>query len=167
MYHTLEEFYKDYENERGETQKILNALTDASLSQAVTDGHRTIGRIAWHLITTYPEMTSYSGIITTAVKKDDPIPSSAAKIAQTYQQASQEMLDFIRGNWQDSELKVEKEFYGEKWSIGLMLAILIKHEIHHRAQLTILMRQAGLKVPGTYGPSKEEWTNYGQNPPEV
>jgi uncharacterized damage-inducible protein DinB len=26
-----------------------------------------------------------------------------------------------------------------------------------RGQLTVLMRQADLKVPGVYGPSKEEW----------
>lgn len=30
------------------------------------------------------------------------------------------------------------------------------HEIHHRGQLTILMRQAGITVSGLYGPSKEE-----------
>ncbi|MBI2416475.1 MAG: hypothetical protein HYV28_00920 [Ignavibacteriales bacterium] len=27
--------------------------------------------------------------------------------------------------------------------------------------MTVLMRQAGLKVPGAYGPSREEWAAYG------
>ena len=167
MYHSLAEFFGEYEQERGETQKIMNALTDASLTHAVAQDHRTLGRMAWHLVTTYPEMTAYSGIIIKSAAKESPVPATAAQIAQTYQTATQEMIDFIKGNWNDDELKVEKDFYGEKWSIGLMLKILIKHEIHHRGQMTVLMRQAGLKVPGVYGPAKEDWVNYGQNPPEV
>jgi uncharacterized damage-inducible protein DinB len=27
--------------------------------------------------------------------------------------------------------------------------------------MTVLMRQAGIKVPGVYGPAKEEWAAYG------
>jgi uncharacterized damage-inducible protein DinB len=42
----------------------------------------------------------------------------------------------------------------------------MKHEIHHRAQMTVLMRQAGLKVPGLYGPAKEEWSQYNMPPME-
>ena len=42
-----------------------------------------------------------------------------------------------------------------------MLSALIRHEAHHRGQMTVLMRQAGLTVPGVYGPSREEWVAYG------
>lgn len=167
MYHTLDEFFKEYQSERDGTQKIFNALSDVSLGQSVAQDHRTIGRMGWHLITTYPEMTGYSGIVITTATKEAPVPSSAAQIAQTYGKVTQEMIDFMKANWKDSELKVEKDFYGEKWSIALMLSILIKHEIHHRGQMTVLMRQAGLKVPGVYGPSYDEWSGYGQNPPAV
>lgn len=47
------------------------------------------------------------------------------------------------------------------WKRGTTLGIIISHQIHHRAQLTIVMRLNGLKVPGVYGPSKEEWKGYG------
>jgi uncharacterized damage-inducible protein DinB len=30
--------------------------------------------------------------------------------------------------------------------------------------MTVLMRQAGIKVPGIYGPSKEEWEAMGIKP---
>ncbi len=33
--------------------------------------------------------------------------------------------------------------------------------------MTVLMRQAGLKVPGTYGPAKEEWGAIGMEAPAV
>jgi uncharacterized damage-inducible protein DinB len=49
----------------------------------------------------------------------------------------------------------------------MTLQILIRHEIHHRAQMTVLMRQAGLKVPGIYGPSRDEWQAMGMTPPEI
>jgi len=40
------------------------------------------------------------------------------------------------------------------------------HQAHHRGQMTVLMRQAGMKVPGVYGPSKEEWSAFGMEPME-
>jgi uncharacterized damage-inducible protein DinB len=30
------------------------------------------------------------------------------------------------------------------------------HQTHHRAQMMVLMKQAGLKVPGVYGPSEDD-----------
>ncbi len=33
--------------------------------------------------------------------------------------------------------------------------------------MTVLMRQAGLTVPGIYGPSKEEWANLGMEAPKM
>lgn len=42
--------------------------------------------------------------------------------------------------------------YGEIWARGLTLFYLITHQAHHRGQMTVLMRQAGLPVPGIYGP---------------
>ena len=41
---------------------------------------------------------------------------------------------------------------------------MVKHEVHHRAQMTVLMRQAGLAVPGIYGPAAEEWEAMGLPP---
>jgi uncharacterized damage-inducible protein DinB len=51
--------------------------------------------------------------------------------------------------------------YGEQWPRGTMLNALIAHQTHHRGQMTVLMRQAGVPVPGMYGPSKEEWAAMG------
>jgi uncharacterized damage-inducible protein DinB len=69
--------------------------------------------------------------------------------------------------WTDATLEVEDDMYGERWPRGLTLQALIVHQAHHRGQMTVLMRQAGLRVPGVYGPSREEWTAYGMPPPAV
>ena len=57
--------------------------------------------------------------------------------------------------------------YGETWINGDTLSALVDHQIHHRGQITVLMRQAGLKVPGIYGPSREDWNKIGMKPPLV
>jgi uncharacterized damage-inducible protein DinB len=73
----------------------------------------------------------------------------------------------VKGTWTDATLLEDDEMYGERWKRGFTLLALVKHEIHHRAQMTVLMRQAGLKVPGIYGPALEEWGAFGQEPPSV
>jgi uncharacterized damage-inducible protein DinB len=57
--------------------------------------------------------------------------------------------------------------YGMKWPRGTTLYILLSHEIHHRGQMSVLMRQAGLKLPSIYGPTREAWASYGQSPPAI
>jgi hypothetical protein len=39
--------------------------------------------------------------------------------------------------------------------------LLIKHIVHHRGQINVLMRLTGLKPFGVYGPPKEDWINLG------
>jgi uncharacterized damage-inducible protein DinB len=51
--------------------------------------------------------------------------------------------------------------YGEMWTRGRTLQVLVLHQTHHRGQMTVLMRQAGLAVPGCYGPAAEEWERMG------
>ncbi|MDM7920662.1 MAG: DinB family protein, partial [Pyrinomonadaceae bacterium] len=64
-------------------------------------------------------------------------------------------------NWNDDTLLQEDNMYGETWTRGLTLFYLMAHQADHRGQMTVLMRQAGLPVPGVYGPSKEEWLAHG------
>jgi uncharacterized damage-inducible protein DinB len=166
MISTVTEFTTEYKTEADNTLKLFKALTDASLGQSVAKDHRTVGRMAWHIITTYPEMTGYANLTFEGITKDSPMPKTAAEIVKAYELVSSGVMASV-AKWSDADLMVEKNFYGENWKIGTMLEILIRHEIHHRAQMTVLMRQAGLKVPGVYGPSYEEWGNYGGKPPEV
>ena len=167
MFTRIADFEKAWETESASTQKIFEALTDASLMQSVSDGHRTIGRIAWHIVTTVPEMMNQTGLHCESVNKEDPIPAAAEEIKAKHKVLAKEFMDQVKTNWKDEDLEKEDELYGEKWRRGLTLSILIRHEVHHRGQLTVLMRQAGLKVPGVYGPAMEEWSNYGMEAPEV
>lgn len=167
MVSTLAVFLETWEKEAGFTQRILDALTDSSLSQTISEQDRTLGRIAWHIVTTIPEMMSKTGLVFESIKEDAPVPNTAQEIADHYREISNTMVTSIKDQWTDQTLLEERDMYGESWTIGTTLNVLINHQIHHRGQMTVLMRQASLKVPGIYGPSREDWSQYGMEAPLV
>jgi len=91
-------------------------------------------------------------------------PDSSALIAAEYSRASQGLLLAIQSQWTDANLLQASNMYGEDWLNGLTLRILSSHEIHHRGQMTVVMRQAGLRVPDLYGPVREDWIELGMAP---
>ena len=97
----------------------------------------------------------------------DAVPGTAEEIRAAYDAAASSLFEQITGSWNDDTLGTEDEMYGETWKRGLTVKVLIDHEVHHRGQMTVLMRQAGLKVPGVYGPSMEEWEQFGMKKPEI
>ena len=164
---TLSEFFIIWDKESESTQRILNALTDDSLNQTVTANDRTLGRIAWHIITTIPEMLSRTGLVLESIKENAPVPNNVKIIVDSYREANKAMVTAITNKWNDQTLLEERDMYGQTWTIGATLDALIAHQIHHRGQMTVLMRQAGLKVPGVMGPSREEWNQLGMQAPLV
>ena len=167
MYRKIEDFVSAWETESAATQKLLNAIDDRSLEQRVFEGHRTLARIAWHIVTTISEMMAKTGLTITSVSPDAPVPDKASEIQKAYEAAASELLTQVKAHWTDQTLTIEDEMYGERWPRGQSARVLIDHQTHHRGQLTVVMRQAGLMVPGVYGPSKEEWAGYGAPPPDV
>jgi uncharacterized damage-inducible protein DinB len=166
MFRRVADFQKAWEQERASTLKVLGALTDASLGQAVTRDDRTLGRLAWHLATTPGEMLERTGLAVGGPAHDAPPAVTAAAIASAYESAANAVAAGV-ATWTDATLEVEDDMYGERWPRGLTLQALVVHQAHHRGQMTVLMRQAGLPVPGVYGPSREEWTAFGMQPPVV
>ena len=161
MFRKIEDFAQSWTYEMSATQKLMDQLTDASLSQRVGEGYRTLGRLAWHITTAIPEMMSRLGLRTSAVNPKAPEPKAAKEIAEAYALVSKEFLDQVTSSWRDDDLLVEDNSCGETWAKGVTALLIVRHEIHHRGQMTVLMRQAGLKVPGAYGPSKDEWIDLG------
>jgi len=112
-------------------------------------------------------MMARTGLKLNGPAAESPLPKTAGDMLTAYDTLSKSMLEQIGRNWKDSSLQIEDDMYGFKWKRGLTLRILVDHEIHHRGQMTVLMRQAGLKVPGVYGPSRDEWAGMGMPTPEV
>jgi uncharacterized damage-inducible protein DinB len=161
MFRTIAEFADAWKYESGSTLKIMQALTDGSLAQKVTPEGRSLGRLAWHIVQTLGEMGGHAGLAVHGADEKTPQPSTAAAIAEAYQASAASVDEAVAATWKDADLPVEIDMYGEKWTRAMALRALIQHEVHHRGQMTVLMRQAGVKVPGIYGPAREEWAAYG------
>jgi len=166
MYYKLSDFLDDWKYESESTVKVLSNLSDESLTKKFNKEIRTPGRLAWHIVTSVGEMAHRTGLTFKTVDDNSPIPSTAKEILDEYKRTSDYMIKEISEKWSDETLQLEDDMYGEKWAGGKTLGILVTHQIHHRAQLTVVMRLAGLKVPGVYGPAKEEWAGYGMEPQE-
>jgi uncharacterized damage-inducible protein DinB len=158
---SVQDFLDIWKYESESTIKVLNNLTDESLKQKVTAEGRSLGFIAWHITHTIGEMMSKTGLAFPGFVENAPAPISANEIKKEYENLSAAMANQVKENWKDEMLQDDLNMYGQTWKRADVLSSLFTHQSHHRGQMTVLMRQAGLKVPGVYGPSKEEWAVYG------
>jgi uncharacterized damage-inducible protein DinB len=165
MFSKVSTFETAWKEHREATLKILGALTDESLGQRVVPGGRSLGRLAWHITETLPEMMNRTGLHVEGPEIGGPVPASVTEIRAAYEKASASVLEQVGSNWNNETLDIEDDMYGMRWTRGYTLGVLVGHEAHHRGQMTVLMRQAGLRVPGVAGPAFEEWTEYGMTAP--
>ena len=156
MYRTIADFENAWQMETAGTLKVLRALTDESLAQPIATGYSTLGGLAWHVTGVLGGMLRQGGLEVEGPARGTPQPSSAAEIADAYEASARSVVEAVRTAWTDESLAKLVPFFGREIPAGVMLSIAILHQTHHRGQMTVLMRQAGLRVPGLYGPSKEE-----------
>jgi uncharacterized damage-inducible protein DinB len=161
MYRRIADFEHDWAQETASTQNMLRVLTDESLDQRVTSSTRSVGRLAWHIAMSIPEILTAAKVPNVEGDAHSAPPSSAAEIVAGYQAAAGSVVPAVRAAWSDDQLADEIPMYGMTWTKGHVLSLLIRHEAHHRGQLSIAMRHAGLAPPGPYGPAREEWASMG------
>jgi len=173
MFRRVDDFKTIWQQEADKTLAVFAAIPDAAAHQAVEVGHRDLRRMAWHLVETILELPQNLGL-----KVQGPVglgpdgfiatppPPTMAEISATYRAVSDSLLDHI-GSWSNTELGRNFTLYGETWTGAFALYVLVSHQTHHRGQMTVLMRQAGLHVPSLYGPTKEGWAEFGLEAPKV
>jgi uncharacterized damage-inducible protein DinB len=166
MITSIHEFKETWREEANFTRRVIAELTDASLAQAVCDDHRTLGRISWHVIASIPDTMCRTGLSVQGPALDSTPSDHASDHVAAYDLASSSLLAAISA-WTDVDLDTVDDMFGERWTRRFTLQVLINHQIHHRGQMTVLMRQAGLRVPGIYGPAKEDWAQWDMKPPVV
>jgi len=145
-----------WKHESAQTTRVLAELTDESLDVAIAEGQRTLGELAWHIVVSQQEIVAKTGLAFEAPSKSVGRPPRAREILTAYRGAASALAEAVERSWTDASLADEDEIYGMRWTRGYTLSVMLLHEVHHRGQLTALMRPAGLKVPGVYGPSGDE-----------
>lgn len=166
MFHTVADFIQLWQEESKHTQTILEALTDDSLNKKFSPDVRTIAQLSWHIIETPHELLGLTGLKIAGSEDRAKGISNAKNLAAAHSDVARSVAHQVQTHWNNKSLHQTDPMYGEVWTRSQSLLALVNHMIHHRGQLTVLMRLAGLKVPGIYGPAKEEWVKMGMQPPE-
>jgi uncharacterized damage-inducible protein DinB len=156
MYISVAEFVEDWGRESGNSLKVMRALTDASLSQRSDPEANTLGKIAWHMVLMVGAYGTAAGLEVVAPQRGTEPPASAARIADAFETAARTMGEQASKKLADGQLASEISLWGRTMTVASAFQGLVRHLIHHRGQMTVLMRKAGLVVPGVYGPSREE-----------
>lgn len=167
MYRTIDDFSSEWAYESASTISVFKNISTDALNKKDHENVRSIAVLAWHITITISEMLHRAGLpgVTGPDEHSSP-PPTIEEIISAYESSAGSAAEQVKKRWTGSSLSEEVNMYGESWKKGTVLSVLIKHQAHHRGQLTVLMRQAGLLVPGVYGPSKEEWTAMNMPPME-
>jgi uncharacterized damage-inducible protein DinB len=157
MFGSIDQFAEVWRGESELTRRVLIGLDDAALPTRLGGESRSVGELAWHIVTAIREIGGRTGLPLTGPRREMPPPETVAALAAAYDRAATELDRAVRAAWSDADLLVTDDLYGEQWRRGATLFVLVCHQIHHRGQLTVLMRHADLSVPSVYGPSGDEW----------
>jgi len=160
MFRKIDDFISDWAYESEGTVNLFKHISNNELNKKDHENVRTIARLAWHITITLSEMMNKAGLLVTGPDEHSKPPTDIKEIIAAYESSAKSVTEQVTKQWTDASLLEEKNLYGENWKNGVTLSILIKHQAHHRGQLTVIMRQYGMLVPGVYGPSKEDWAKF-------
>lgn len=160
MYTSIQQFIKDFTNEKETTLTVFKAIPNDKLILKPNDDIRSLQRLVWHILITHGEMLGKADLTINCPDEHALPVNNINEICRLYEISANSVLQVVAEKWTDEDLNSELNMYGENWSKGTILAVLIKHEVHHRGQLSVVMRLNDIKVPSIYGPVKEDWATY-------
>ncbi len=162
MFRRIDDFLAAHAAETEHTLTLFRAIPDSAAGQSVGPEGRSLGRLAWHLTCSFGEIAKSAKLGTIEPHDDQTgaVPPMAEIIA-TYENSTAALAKLLPTVWKDDMLEGKIPMYGMEWRRGDALLMVVTHQCHHRGQMTVLMRQAGLKVPGILGPAREEWAQWG------
>lgn len=155
MYRTVQDFLGDWTSASAGTIRVLESLTDDKLNQVIVEGHNSLGWLGWHLATCPMFFGGQVGLTLTPVGNPKEVPAQAAVIVEAYKNIAANIASEVE-KLTDEQMVESVQTFAGLTPRGAMLRSLIDHQTHHRGQMTVLLRQAGLPVPGVIGPTREE-----------
>jgi uncharacterized damage-inducible protein DinB len=156
----VETFRAAWNAEAQDTLRLLEALPTDQYEFRPDPKGRSIGEMAWHL-SEIDACLSYGIAFRRFRFEDEPPnlkrPREIKLLAPGYRRVHEEAVARL-DNLTDDQLDETVTYFDDrKVTIRRVLwSELLRHLVHHRAQLVLLCRQAGGTPPGFYGPNREE-----------
>ncbi|MGX6446332.1 DinB family protein [Neobacillus sp. K501] len=153
MYRQVDDFLKEWAVSVEGTMQVLQAVTDDKLGQSILEGHSTLGWLGWHLVETAGYCSQLAGLTVPMIGQDEPVPATTREIVAAYGNVAEAVKEEV-AKLSDEDLLTETGLANPATK-GALFRFLIDHQTHHRGQMMVLLRQAGLAVPPVMGPTKE------------
>jgi uncharacterized damage-inducible protein DinB len=145
----VETFRTAWNAEAKDTLRLLEALPADQYDFRPDPKGRSIGEMAWHL-SEIDACLSF-GIALRRFRFE------IEQLAPGYRRVHEQALARLESLTDDELDETVTYFDGRRLTIRRVLwSELLRHLVHHRAQLVLLCRQAGGTPPGFYGPNREE-----------
>ncbi|MEF2248607.1 DinB family protein [Paenibacillus sp. IITD108] len=154
MYRTVADFIEEWSASAAGTLSVFQAISDDKMDVAIAEGHNSLGWLAWHLVGSAGVFGQLSGLDVPGLGKGTPVPASMTEVIAKYNEVIAAYSEAAK-SLTDEQLLEEINGFGNPLPRGKFLRIMVDHQTHHRGQMTVLLRQAGLSVPGVMGPTKE------------
>jgi uncharacterized damage-inducible protein DinB len=156
----VETFRAAWNNEAQDTLRLLEVLPAAQYDFRPDPKGRSIGELAWHL-SEIDACLSFAIALRRFRFEDEPPglkrPREIELLAPGYRRIHQQAVARLENLTNDQLDETVTYFDGRPLTIRHVLwNELLRHLVHHRAQLVLLCRQAGGTPPGFYGPNREE-----------
>lgn len=144
--------------EHGLSTKVMRAVPAAKLDMRPHEKSKSMRELAWHIA----EAERFFAVqgLGVQVPGDNPVPketppATPAAMADAFDRSHAALSAAIAKN--DPAWFAEVvPFFQMKMTRTAILDLMVRHEVHHRGQLTVYLRLAGAKVPSTYGGSADE-----------
>lgn len=155
MYRTINDFIQDWENSCRGTLAVFDAITDEKKGFEIVEGHNSLEWLSWHLTTATAYFMGQVQLSLDVELNPSATPETMQEIINTYKIASEQVVKTVKEKLTDESLSTNVDSHGRPTPIGALLRAMVDHQTHHRAQMQVLLRQAGLSVPSVMGPTKE------------
>ena len=154
----------DVDHEFASTRRLLERIPDDKLDWRPHEKSFTLGRLATHVA----ELPGFAVAMLTTDDFDlrasypkNPDPRTRDEVLRIFDGASaalRERLDAsddaaLQQTW---TLRAGDHVLSSRPRAASLRTIGINHLIHHRGQLSVYLRLAGVPIPGMYGPAADE-----------
>lgn len=158
-------FLAELQHEANNTRKLLDVITNDILDFKPFEGGWSVGELASHIAETYnwyPYTILQDSIDFATYEYDKGDITKTTTILEKFEENLKAAESALAGIEDDAMLGVEYKLFvagnpaGSMPRAAAVRSMLMNHLYHHRGQLTTYLRCAGKKIPGIYGPSKDE-----------
>jgi uncharacterized damage-inducible protein DinB len=155
----VETFFAVWEREAQKTAEMLKMLPAGQYNFRPDAGGRSLGELAWHLaeLDAYVSFGVANGSFSENTKPPNiKRPMAIEALAPVYELIHKEARERL-ASLTVADLEKKMQFFGSTLTVSSLLwDVMLLHLIHHRGQLSLLIRLAGGVVPPIFGPTREQ-----------